>query len=162
MSYEIRTIEFHKAQLKCIAEANQRRLEEQIDPMDCALSSWAGDSMQRFHCYAIELLEQGLEQFGEEIPCTKILTLVDSGDNVVSEKTSRAVFNYQETFSWRLSEEMTKKYGRGFIPKGSRSRIQKQLGLTEKRIMKRVKPYLAAKCAFVGAGVSFHTIPLDA
>lgn len=158
MSYTIENIEYHKNSLKQIAEQTQRRIDEQTDLMDCALSSWGDSTMQRFHNVAISLLESGIEETGKEIPYSKFLTLVDTDNNVVATKLGHNEFYGKSSSYWILNDEMETKYGRKFIPSSSRSRIQKKLGLQEVRIMKEAKSYLSSSCAGRGCPVSFRAV----
>lgn len=160
--YEIKTIDFHKNALEAISKRNQERVDEQVDPSDCALSSWGSSTMISFHRHAIELLETGLRELGREVPCLNMNTLVDADNNVVSGTISSSSFNGKETLSWVLNDEMAEKYERFYIPFGDNSRIQKKFGLKQVRMMQETKPHLVAKCAFIGSGVSFKSVRIDA
>lgn len=158
MSYAITTIAAHEACIKQNQDNQQRRIEEQVDLSDCALSNWAGSEMNRFNHMAIRLLKNGIEACGEEKPYDHFLTLVDSNDNVISTKLCSKEFYGKTSYFWSLSPEMAEKFGRAFIPSSKRSRIQKDLGLKETKILCEAKPYAATSCAGIGMPVSFRSV----
>lgn len=159
MSYPIRTIEIHEAALVQSKANLARRLDEQMDVSDCALSNWSDQSNRSYHELAIELLKSGLEITGEEIPYDSKWVLVDAEDKVVSLKTIRTRF---DSVVWVIEDEaLIESIGRKYIPfeyEGSRSRVQKKHGLKQTRMDLPVKPYFVAHCGFVGGIMTFKSL----
>lgn len=117
--YTIQTIEFHKAAIVAQEEKAAKRTE------DVGLSAWADDSIISFHRFAIKALELGAEH-GMNGPAMVTLRLME-GDRMVNAELIESQFGS----TWLLSADEAEKFGRKFVPTGSKSRIQKQLGLTE-------------------------------
>lgn len=148
MGYKIKTIEYHKAQL---AMSKDRHAESSsLDLMDGATSSWASSQMVTFHEKAIAALEFGASQ-GIDGPATTVTKLTRDGTPVEAKLV-------QGTWgtSWRLGDEEAERCGRRFIPTGSRSRIQKSLGLSEKDVVVPAGLWFETSCACVGAPVVFR------
>ena len=61
--------------------------------------------------------------------------------------------------AWIVSDELEAKFGRKFIPVGSRSRIQKNLGLKEGKAIVPAKRYLEGKCAGIGLPCYYYAVP---
>ena len=74
--------------------------------------------------------------------------LCDKDGNVIADKVHqfKNKYNYGTDYKWRLSAEDEKKYGRRWIPRGCRSRIQKKLELHEET------RWMPAKAAILGSG----------
>lgn len=152
MAYEIRSIEYHEAARRDASQRNHRRVEEQLDLEDCALSSWADGQMQRYHSLAIALLENG-KVLGTNGPAAEKLILWDTKAN---EEVDAQTIRTQYGTCWLLDDDPAGKFGRRFIPIGKRSRVQKQLGLEERHSLRPCSRWLRATCAGVGMPVSLH------
>ena len=86
---------------------------------DGFMSQWAHDVMAQVHLDKAKDIENGnMAMFGG---------LYD-GDRRVMAKIIDTKFGA----SWLLSDEEAAKYGRKFVPVGTNSRVQKQLGLSER------------------------------
>lgn len=103
------------------AQAHQRSADsfERCDT-DGFLSQWASDMTGR--------LESRLADICENEGRASFWGLYD-GDRRVAAKQ----FTNQYGTSWVLHDDEVDHYGRRFIPTGARSRIQKKLGLSERR-----------------------------
>jgi hypothetical protein len=122
MSYTIQTIEFHKEALAFAKECAAKRTE------DVGLSVWADNAIIGFHEFAIDALELGAEH-GMNGPAMMATRLM-KGDRVVAAEIVQSEFGPV----WKLSADEAAKFGRKFVPTGSKSRIQKQLGLAETKM----------------------------
>lgn len=160
MSYEIKTIEYHTADRIGSAARNARRMAEQLDVEDCALSSWADSQMQHYHSIAITLLENG-KTIGIDGPAAEKTTLWDTDRDVeVDAKQIRTQYGS----TWLLGDVAARTHGRRFIPiDGShcgdghgRSRVQKRLYLVQRSVMTPCSRWLRASCAGIGMPVSLH------
>lgn len=119
------------AALRAEAQENLRREEEsfQRSDTDGFLTQWAlsiGATKRRRQA---ELLDHGgtaqfpVLVYEGEVVATKVYKFAD---------THRPdQWNAPMQHKWRLPDELAAKLGRKWIPTGSKSRVQKQLGLTE-------------------------------
>jgi|19_taG_2_1085344.scaffolds.fasta_scaffold09977_3 hypothetical protein len=102
-----------------------RRVSQGQSDTDGFLSQWASGEMSSRYLRAAEWVENG-----EKLEFDALFF----GDVEVEAKLIHSKFNqYQRVFV--VSDEWEQKFGRKFIPQGKKSRVQKQLGLREKRIM---------------------------
>ena len=150
MAYRIETRKSHAAALKRIADNAGRRLAEQQNVEECGLSSWAGDSMARFHQLAIEAIDCGAEN-GMDVAAWDFTVLVDAATGAEVGKLICGQFG----LCYLLSDEEAGRYGRRFVPVGERSRVQRQLGLREESRVLPVSQWVRATCACVGGAVTF-------
>ena len=150
MGYEIRTIEYHEQEKADCAKENIRRIEQQLDPMDCALSTWSDNTMVHFNSFAIEALKLGAEH-GIDGPAGHFWRLMD-GDREVTAKLVEGRYG----LIWILAETEQLKFGRNVIPHGANSRIQKQLGLREVQVVKPASRTVKASCSGLGSPVWFE------
>lgn len=159
MAYLIKSVAYHEAAIAA-AKADTKRIKS--DPCwensESGLSLWSNSTMVSYHETALAALKAGAE-LGIEGPAAKVKVLVDSDGAVVSGKTYSKSFNGHVSSSWYLFPKAAEKYGRKYIPVGSKSKIQKSLGLKEEYKLVPVKPYLDASCAYVGAPVWFNFVP---
>jgi hypothetical protein len=159
MAYLIKSIEYHKAAIAA-AEADTKRIKS--DPCwensESGLSLWSNSTMRDYHSKAIAALEAGAK-LGIEGPAGDVFVLVDADGNIVADKTYGKSFNGHMSYSWYLYPAAAEKFGRKYMPKGSKSKIQKSLGLKEEWKMVPVKSYFDAHCAYVGAPVWFSLVP---
>lgn len=107
------------------AKALYRRSAESFERCDTDgfLSQWAADSSAARHRTAAEVLDNGGRY------C--LMGLYD-GERRVAAVCRSFETRFGHKTSWILTDEEEARYGRKFIPFGGRSRIQKQLGLTER------------------------------
>jgi len=156
MSYRIETIEIHQGAIDRSRADNERIHSDPCwENVESGMSLWANDTMLRFHRYAIEMLKLG-ESVGIDGPADHCLCLFDSDGKVVSNR----IIHTQYGSSWLVGKSGRKRFGRGFVPTGKNSRIQKKLGLREDTMILPVRKYLKSHCSFVGGAVSFGSIPL--
>ena len=80
----VRTIKEHEANLAQIRETWVRRNEAQME--DAALSVWSDQCRADGERFAIDLLKNGIEQCGKEIPMAWFRFLLDADDNHVDAK----------------------------------------------------------------------------
>jgi hypothetical protein len=149
MSYEIRTIEYHRNEIEASAKRNQRRLDYDVE--DVALSSWGDSQMISFHTMAINLLENGQEA-GIDGPAADKRILWDKQRDC---EVDAKVIPTQYGSCWILETDEEQRYGRKFIPIGERSRVQKGLGLEERWELRACSRYAGTACAGIGMPVSF-------
>ena len=146
----IKTVEFHQKALDTAAEEAQERREKQLDIGDSALSSWANSSTLDYHREALRVLKQANED-GEP---QDVFAILKDGDRTLNAK----VVNGQYGRVWLLEDEEEAKYGRKFIPTGSRSRVQKDLNLHEDEKLMPCKRYLVVTGGdFIGAAIHYRT-----
>ena len=148
--YAIKTPEYHLAQIARHAGDNARRLD--YDVSDTALSSWASSESISYHRAALEALALG-EKHGFDGPAVEATFLVDADGDIVSTTVETTYFNGSPKREWQLSRQQRTALGRYSIPAGKTSRIQKQLGLTEKTVVVPAKRFFDAEGTFVGGPV---------
>ena len=152
MTCVIRDVEFHEDALERHRADAVRRLD--LDVMDCALSSWSGDSMRGFHRTAIALLERGAEA-GFDGPADFKTFLWDvEGDRAVDAK----IINGAHGACFLLTDSEAERFGRRFMPLTERSRVHKKHGLELRRIVRPCKRFMASHCSGVGMPVSHRTL----
>lgn len=157
MAYKIETLEYHENCLNRSKANSERILSDSCwENSESGLSLWGDSVMGSFHRYAIEMIKLG-QAMGIDGPADSKKVLVDADGNVVSNR----MIEGQWGSSWLVGEEGEKRFGRAFIPIGEKSRVQKNLGLSEEYRVVPVSNYLDSRCAFVGAPVSFSSIPLE-
>lgn len=125
---KISTIASHTAEIERIGAQQLARIERQDEFSDSGLSRWAADSTLDFHRGAIQMLKRGVELTGEEKPFDLVHFLVDAETN---EPVDARLICTRNGWCWIVSDELESKFGRKFLPHGSKSRIHKQLGLKE-------------------------------
>ncbi len=93
---------------------------------DGFVSQWASGLTAQLERRRAEIVDAG---------DTATFTGLYDGDRRVLAKlvSYRCGFSFSDKQSWMLGEAELEKYGRKFVPAGNRSRIQKQLGLTERK-----------------------------
>lgn len=103
------------------AAKNFDRAQESFERCDTDgfLSQWASDLNGRTNLLKAEVIENGGK--------ATFVGLYEGSRRVAAKEIQT---NYGTT--WILSDEEASKFGRKFVPIGSKSRIQKQLGLTER------------------------------
>ena len=148
---KVRTIKEHEANLAQLRENYLRRVEAQME--DAALSVWADESRVTGENYAIQLLKNGIEQCGKEIPMEWFRFLLDADGNYVDAKE---IVTRDGRVVWILGEKAEAKYGRKFIPVGQRSRVQKQLGLHEDWGWAEANRYIKSRCAWMGGIMTYY------
>lgn len=148
---KVRTIKEHEANLAQLRENYLRRVEAQME--DAALSVWADESRVTGENYAIQLLNNGIEQCGKEIPMEWFRFLLDADGNYVDAKE---IVTRDGRVVWILGDKAEAKYGRKFIPVGQRSRIQKQLGLHEDWGWAEANRYIKSRCAWMGGIMTYY------
>ena len=154
MSYVIRTKEFHQEQIDRCNANHSRRHAQQLDVMDCGLSSWGDDSMRSFHNNAIAMLEMG-EELGIDGPAAERWFLIDnSGDE--PRTMDAKIIDGQYGPVWILGDDEAEKFGRKFVPEGEKSRIQKQLNMKEEQRLSPCLRVMKSVCAGMGMPVSFY------
>ena len=121
--YTIQTIEFHKEALAFAKECAAKRTE------DVGLSAWTDNAVIGFHEFALSALELGAQN-GMNGPAMMATRLME-GNRVVIAELIQSEFGP----AWMLAADEAEKFGRKFVPTGSKSRIQKQLGLTEAKVV---------------------------
>lgn len=135
---------------------NIRRLD--LDVSDCALSSWASDSIISSMHIAEEALKLGAE-YGIDGPAC-IRRVLCRGDVVVSTREIPSKF-YNGKPSWLLSDPID---GRRFVPTRSyrtgNSRVQDELGLTERDALFVAQRKLGSACAGLGLPVVYFAEPV--
>jgi hypothetical protein len=122
------------------SKAQQCR-QESIDSFercdtDGFLSQGANDIMARVYATQADIVENGGKA---------VFTGLYDGNRRVIAKTIETQYGW----TWLLDESEVSQYGRKFIPRGSASRVQKQLGLCERPEMQQA----GAKC---GGWYSVH------
>ena len=109
------------------AECDRRAAEsfERCDT-DGFVTQWASGLTAQLERRRAEIAEAG---------DTAIFTGLYFGDERVAAKlvTYRCKFSHSDKQNWFLDKAESKRFGRRFIPSGPRSRIQKQLGLSERK-----------------------------
>lgn len=148
---KVRTIKEHEASLAELRANFERRMEAQME--DAALSVWSDECRGDGDRYAIQLLKNGIEQCGKEIPMEWFRFLLDAGGNEVDAKE---IVTRDGRIVWILGDKAEAKYGRKFIPVGSKSRIQKQLGLHEDWRWAEASPYIKGHCGWIGGIMTYH------
>ena len=148
---KVRTIKEHEANLAELRASYLRRVEAQME--DAALSVWADESRVTGENYAIQLLKNGIEQCGKEIPMEWFRFLLDADDNYVDAKE---IVTRDGRVVWILGDKAEAKYGRKFIPVGKNSRIQKQLGLHEDWAWAEANRYIKSRCAWMGGIMTYY------
>lgn len=124
--------------------SRERSDSQERSDTDGFLSQWASGLSAELARREIELLRNG---GFHEFP-----VLVDADGNVVADR----IFWFTNEYSfaregkWKLSDELSLRAGRKWIPIGKKSRVQKQLGFREE---KRFMPAYA-KIAGSGKGLS--------
>ena len=159
MAYVISTIENHEAAL-ARAKANEDRIYSNPDweMSESGLSLWADGATRSFNKDAIDAINLG-KAYGLPGPAA-VLTLLVHNDMVVYAKRVSKKFHGRTKYSWLIVDSaLAEKFGRKFVPAGSNSRIQKQLGLSERKVVMPVKNNVIGHCAFVGAAMSFEMLP---
>lgn len=147
----VRTIEEHEASLAELRANFERRTEAQME--DAALSVWSDQCRADGERFAIELLKNGIEQCGKEIPMACFRFLLDADDNHVDAKE---IVTKDGRVVWILGDAAEAKYGRKFIPVGERSRIQKQLGLHEDWAWAEANRYIKGHCGWIGGIMTYR------
>ncbi len=116
------------AEHRAKADAADKRVSESIarSDTDGFLSQWAGGLTAQLERRLAEIAEAGDVAtftglyFGDERVAAKLVTF-------------RCKFSFTDKSNWFLDKAEEKRFGRRFIPSGPRSRIQKQLGLSERK-----------------------------
>lgn len=157
MSYEIKTIEYHKNELKQIDVVETDREKRNSDMDDSSLSRWSSNSVIIFNQLAIKYLEEGLAFTGTEKPYAKLKMLLDKNDNIVAKEEIMESSYGKKHYKWKLLPEYATLIGRKTVPAGSNSRIQKKLELKEERKLAEIQRGLVARCAHIGSPISFHS-----
>lgn len=147
----VRTIEEHEANLAQIRETWVRRNEAQME--DAALSVWSDQCRADGERFAIDLLKNGIEQCGKEIPMAWFRFLLDADNNHVDAKE---IVTKDGRVVWILGDAAEAKYGRKFIPVGKRSRIQKQFGLHEDWAWAEANRYIKGHCGWIGGIMTYR------
>jgi len=149
MAYPIKTKEYHESELAEIRKRAAQRRERGIDEIDDReLSYWSENNMVSYHLKALSVIEAGMK--------SKFWALFE-GDREVDAKIGSGEWGP----FWKLGESETaliERRGKRYLPTGKKSRILKSLGLEERLVEKPVMPFFDARCSFIGAPVSFHTI----
>lgn len=134
-----------KARIQKLEEEAQRRLQlreeswERSDT-DGFLSQWAHQMTAQRNLKEVELLRNGGH--------ARFAVLCDAEGNVVADR----IYEFTNQFShgvdrkWRLPDDLADKLGRKWVPVGSNSRIQKQLGLHQE------DRWFPARAAIMGSG----------
>lgn len=126
MGYDIyRGKQNDPAALREMAAASRQRSRESFERCDTDgfLSQWASD-----------ITAQQLERqaFIAEAGGKALFTGLYQGDRRVAAKQHTMMYMGNTRTSWMLRNDEAEKFGRRFVPVGSKSRIQKQLGLVER------------------------------
>lgn len=138
MSYDI----FHGKQndpaaLRQMAADAHRRSEESFQRCDTDgfLSQWASDITGRQYSMQAEIAEAGGR--------APFSGLYDGDRRVAARLIEQPKFNapWITIYVWRLRADEAATYGRRFVPSGRNSRVQRQLGLCERR---ELAPAMAA------------------
>ena len=148
---KVRTIKEHEANLAELRANFKRRLEAQME--DAALSQWSDECRGDGERYAIQLLKNGLEQCGKEIPMEWFRFLLDADGNHIDAKE---IITKDGRLVWILGDDAEAKYGRKFIPVGKNSRIQKQLGLHEDWAWAEANRYIKGHCGWIGGIMTYR------
>lgn len=119
------------ALLRAQAALARTRAEESFQRCDTDgfLSQWASTIGAQQDDASIRILENG--------GCAAFPVLCDAEGNVIADKVYTFQnphprgWGFQMSYSFRLSPEDEARYGRRWVPAGSKSRVQKQLGLHE-------------------------------
>lgn len=146
MSYTIQTIEFHKEALAFAKECAAKRTE------DVGLSVWADSAIIHFHEFAIDALELGAQN-GMNGPAMMATRLME-GDRVVAAEMVQSEFGP----AWKLSADEAAKFGRKFVPTG-KSRIQKQLGLAETKMVWPAQRQVLSNANYAGVTYFLQEAP---
>lgn len=154
MSYEIRTREYHEAELARIQESaanRERRIAEaEVEWSDCFVSIQANNDMQRYHKMAIYVIDAGMKA---------MKPVLMEGDRIVN--ASMREGDHGDYWMLHDSEAaLIEARGKRFLPVDYRgtSRILKGLGLRQDRAMLPVKPYFKAYCAGIGFPLQLSTV----
>lgn len=134
-----------------------RRVEQQLDASDCALSWWADNAIMYAVNTALAALDKGAS-YGVDFPVARKWVLC-YGDDIVSEREISSKF-YGGKRSWVLSAAWAGRFGRRFIP-SKPSRVQKSLGLKERAIIVEASRELEAACAGIGCPVHYFAVPME-
>lgn len=147
----VRTIADHKKNLADLRANFERRQEAQME--DAALSVWGDQCRYDGDMFAIQLLERGITECGKEIPMADFRFLVDADGNDVD---ATEIVTRDGRIVWILDDDAAAKYGRKFVPVGSKSRVQKQLGLKEEWRVAEASPYIKGYCGWVGGIMTYR------
>ena len=127
MSYFlIKSLKYHKKMRDRIAKES-KAARNRITDSDAHLSLWAINWRGAEHSDAITALELGREH-GSSEPAARCYVLIDSKGRNIGAKLEK---NQWHRYEWVLPKQAAKRYGRWRIPRGIRSRIQRELGLRE-------------------------------
>lgn len=110
------------------ADAADKRVSESIERSDTDgfLSQWAGGLTAQ--------LERARADIAEAGDVAEFTGLYFGDERVVAKLVHyRCKFSHTDKSNWFLDKAESKRFGRRFIPSGPRSRIQKQLGLSERK-----------------------------
>ena len=152
MAIKIISIEFHKEQIEANESRNAERAD--MDVSDCALSVWAANSTISAHQYAISCLELAAEH-GLDYPIDTFKTLMYEGKEVKSR-----IVESRFGSSWLIQDDaLVAKFGRRFVPIGENSRVQKNLGLSEGYVNKKITPFVHTHHSCIGSAGYNYTIP---
>lgn len=158
MGYEIKSVEYHQSALERISASLERIMSSpEFEYSESGLSVWASQQSISYHRHALEVLKLGAES-GIEGPAAELPVLVSESGEVVSSRYYGKSFSGHVSYSWWLVPELAERYGRKYVPKGERSKIQKALGLHEEYRVLPIKPYFEASCAFRGAPVHLKAV----
>ena len=152
----IKTIDYHTAELARLEENRLRRIEAQME--DAALSINADANLSDFHREAIRMLKRGIELTGQEVPFDCVHFIVDAftGDPVDAK-----MIHTRNGWCWIVSDELESKFGRKFLPMGEKSRVHKSLGvrqeMREVEVERRTKSWSAGSFT-----VRYHTFAKEA
>lgn len=147
MSYKIETAEFHKEALAFAEECAAKRTE------DVGLSVWADNAIIGFHEFAIRALELGAQN-GMNGPAMMAKRLMEGDRVVVAE-----LIETQYGPAWMLAADEAEKFGRKFVPTGTKSRIQKQLGLTEAQVVWPAQRQVLSNANYAGVTYILQEAP---
>ena len=111
---------------------------------DGFLSQWADDLGAQLAERRADLLDAG---------CVAEFTGLYAGDRRVAAVLERSMFKGRPRVSWYLRDDEAQRYGRRYIPAGPTSRVQKTLGLAERR----ERAHAWAKIGGSGRGLSGAT-----
>lgn len=115
-------------QLRQEASEHLQKAQDSFDRSDTdgCLSQWAhGISAQQKQAKAKLIEAGGLSDF----------TGLYEGDRRVAAKTISKSFSGHTSYSWLLNDAEAARFGRRFIPCGKNSKIQRDLGLAERKEM---------------------------
>jgi len=152
MSYKIKSLAEHQANLESSAADQIRRLD--YDVSDCALSTWATSSMQSFDNFAIRALELGAKN-GIDGPAVEVPILRWKADKIVVE--ARLVLT-RFGLKWHIDGAMEQgEVGKEWV--GTSAKTLDKLCLYEDSVVLPSLPYADAHCPCIGAPVSFSLRP---